>query len=34
MDRKKVENLSEALGTLVGVLEAEHLDAPFFFASE
>jgi hypothetical protein len=34
MDRKKVENLHEALGTLVGVLEAEHLEAPFFFAKE
>jgi len=34
MDRKKVENLHEALGTLVGVLEAEQLDAPFFFSKE
>jgi len=34
MDRRKVENLHEALGTLVGVLEAEHLEAPFFFAKE
>jgi DNA-binding MarR family transcriptional regulator len=34
MDRKKVENLHEALGTLVGVLEAEHLEAPFFFSKE
>jgi len=34
MDRKRVENLHEALATLVGVLEAEHLEAPFFFAKE
>ena len=34
MERKRVENLNEALGTLVGVLEAEHLEAPFFFAKE
>jgi DNA-binding MarR family transcriptional regulator len=34
MDRKKVANLHEALATLVGVLEAEHLEAPFFFAKE
>ena len=34
MERKKVENLREALATLVGVLEADHLEAPFFFARE
>jgi Mn-dependent DtxR family transcriptional regulator len=34
MDRRKVENLHEALDTLVGVLEAEHLEALFFFAKE
>jgi len=34
MDRRKVENLHEALATLVEVLEAEHLEAPFFFAKE
>jgi DNA-binding MarR family transcriptional regulator len=34
MDRKNVENLHEALATLVGVLEAEQLEAPFFFAKE
>jgi DNA-binding MarR family transcriptional regulator len=34
MDRKDVENLHAALGTLVGVLEAEHLEAPFFFSRE
>jgi DNA-binding MarR family transcriptional regulator len=32
MDRRKVENLHEALTTLVGILGAEHLEAPFFFA--
>ena len=34
MDRHKVESLHDALGTLVGVLEAEHLEAPFFFSAE
>jgi DNA-binding MarR family transcriptional regulator len=34
MDRKKVESLHQALETLVAVLEAEHLEAPFFFAKE
>lgn len=34
MDRKKVENLHQALATLEGVLKAEHLEAPFFFAKE
>jgi DNA-binding MarR family transcriptional regulator len=34
MDRKKVVHLHEALGTLEGVLEAEKLEAPFFFARE
>jgi len=34
MDREKVENLHEALKTLAGVLEVEHLDVPFFFAKE
>ena len=34
MDRTKVESLNEALETLVGVLEAEHLVAPFFFSME
>jgi len=34
MDRKKVVSLHESLGTLVGVLEAEKLDVPFFFARE
>ena len=32
MERRKVENLHEALTTLVGVLGAEQLEAPFFFA--
>jgi len=32
MDRDKVANLHEALATLVGVMEAGHLEAPFFFA--
>ena len=34
MDHKTVENLHQTLGTLVGVLEAEHLEVPFFFAQE
>ena len=34
MDRKKVKTLHEALRTLVAVLEAERLEAPFFFAKE
>ena len=34
MDKKKVENLHESLRTLVTVLEAEHLEVPFFFAKE
>lgn len=34
MDRSNVENLHEALDTLVKVLEAENLEAPFFFAKE
>jgi DNA-binding MarR family transcriptional regulator len=34
MDKKKVENLHESLKTLVSVLEAEHLEVPFFFARE
>lgn len=34
MDRKTVENLNGSLNVLVGVLEAENLEAPFFFASE
>ena len=34
MDRKRVIHLHEALGILVGVLEAEKLEAPFFFAKE
>jgi DNA-binding MarR family transcriptional regulator len=34
MDRKKVENLHEALTMLVRVMEAENLEAPFFFAKE
>jgi len=34
MERDEVENLHAALGTLVGVLEAEHLEAPFFFSKE
>ncbi len=32
MDRDKVEHLRNALATLVQVLEAGHLEAPFFFA--
>jgi DNA-binding MarR family transcriptional regulator len=34
MERSRVENLHEALHTLVGVLEAESVEAPFFFAKE
>jgi len=34
MDRGRVESLHEALATLVAVLEAESLDAPFFCAKE
>jgi DNA-binding MarR family transcriptional regulator len=34
MDREKVENLDEALRTLVGVLEASQLEAPFCFDEE
>ncbi len=34
MDRSRVETLHDALNTLVGVLEAESLEAPFFFARE
>lgn len=34
MEREKVENLHAALATLVGVMEAESLEAPFFFARE
>jgi DNA-binding MarR family transcriptional regulator len=34
MERKRVENLNEALLTLVAVLEAKQLEAPFFFAQE
>jgi DNA-binding MarR family transcriptional regulator len=34
MDRGRVENLHNALTTLVGVLGAEQVDAPFFFAKE
>ncbi len=34
MDRKTVENLNGSLNMLVGVLEAENLEAPFFFAKE
>lgn len=34
MDRPKVEVLRDALGTLVQVLEAGSLEAPFFFARE
>jgi DNA-binding MarR family transcriptional regulator len=34
MDLEKVEGLHEALTTLVGVLEADHLVVPFFFAKE
>jgi DNA-binding MarR family transcriptional regulator len=34
MDREKVETLHDALATLVGVMEADHLEVPFFFAKE
>ncbi len=34
MDRKTVENLHGSLKVLVGVLEAENLEVPFFFAEE
>lgn len=34
MDRKTVENLNGSLNVLVSVLEAENLEAPFFFAKE
>jgi DNA-binding MarR family transcriptional regulator len=34
MERSRVENLHDALATLVGVLEADSLDVPFFFARE
>jgi DNA-binding MarR family transcriptional regulator len=34
MERSRVETLHDALNTLVGVLEAESLEAPFFFARE
>ena len=34
MDRQRVENLHEALRTLETVLEAEKLDAPFFFSEK
>ena len=34
MDLKRVENLHESLNNLVGVLEAQHLEVPFFFAEE
>jgi DNA-binding MarR family transcriptional regulator len=34
MDRNQVENLQRSLATLVTVLEAENLNAPFFFAKE
>ncbi|MDR3673084.1 MAG: MarR family transcriptional regulator [Holophaga sp.] len=34
MELEKVESLNEALATLVKVLEAEHLEASFFFAKE
>jgi DNA-binding MarR family transcriptional regulator len=34
MERDKVEHLHDALDTLVAVLEAESLEAPFFFARE
>ena len=34
MDLKRVEDLNESLNTLVTVLEAEHLEVPFFFADE
>lgn len=34
MDLKKVESLHESLNVLVTVLEAQHLEAPFFFSNE
>jgi DNA-binding MarR family transcriptional regulator len=34
MERSRVDNLAEALKTLVGVLEVEHLEVPFFFSEE
>lgn len=34
LGREKVEGLNQSLNTLVEVLEAEHLEVPFFFASE
>ncbi|MGA2081164.1 MAG: MarR family transcriptional regulator [Holophaga sp.] len=34
MERGEVENLHAALQTLVAVLEAEQLEAPFFFSRE
>lgn len=34
MDRQRVANLREALQTLVCVLEAEQIQAPFFFSEE
>jgi len=34
MDRQRVENLHEALRTIETVLEAEKLDAPFFFSEK
>jgi DNA-binding MarR family transcriptional regulator len=34
MERHRVENLHEALGTLVRVLEADKLEVPFFFSEE
>ena len=34
MERERVENLHEALRMLVTVLEAEQIEAPFFFSEE
>lgn len=34
MDQGKVRNLNESLKTLVVVLEADHLEVPFFFGKE
>jgi DNA-binding MarR family transcriptional regulator len=34
LERQRVENLHEALGMLVTVLEADQLEAPFFFSEE
>ena len=34
MDLKRVESLHDSLNTLVEVLEAQHLEVPFFFAEE